>query len=389
MKRYNVGIIGIGDISDVYINNLKKYDIVNLYACASRGLEKAVRKAEQHNIPKPCASADELLADPDIDIVLNLTVPSVHTEINLAVLEAGKHLYTEKPLGTDWEGANRIMALAKAKGLYLGAAPDTFMGGRLQTCRALIEDGTLGEIVGAGAYCLYHGAEHFHPNPYFFYQPGGGPLLDIGPYYMTALLSLMGPVKRVSAMSSRTFPTRRIEALPKKGEIIEVEMDTHIIGNLEFKSGALASMTTSFDVWDSEMPRIEIYGTKGTICIKDVDPLDGPNLFGGPVLLRTPENYRWYGFPRDENPSDWINVPVKHRFNSTVHSENSRGIGLVDMAYAIRDGRAPRASSEMAYHSMEVMDGMLRSASEGRFFDIKSNFVLPAPLPVDFPESEG
>ena len=388
MPPFNIGIIGIGDISDKYINNLKQFDIVNVLACASRSLEKAKKKAAEFGIPRPYASGMELINDPDVDIILNLTIPSVHSEYNIAALKAGKHVYSEKPLGTDLKGAREIMALAKEKNLYVGCAPDTFMGGRLQTCRDLIDQGVIGDVIGGGAYCLYHGIDTFHNSPFFYFKEGAGPLMDIGPYYMTALLSLIGPVKRCSAMARKAFTRREILGGPYKGEMIDVDVDTHVIGNLEFQNGAIVSMTTSFDVWDSEMPRIELYGTKGTICINDIDPLDGPNLFGGPLLLRTMKEYRWYSFPRSENPPEWIEVPVKHPYNSTSQAVNHRGIGLVDMAYAIRDGRKQRASGEMAFHSLEVMTRMLESAKNNKFYDIESDFTIPAPLPVDFPESE-
>ena len=384
MDQFNVGMIGLGDISDKYVNNLKKFDVVRLLACASRGLDKAKRYGETFDIPRAYASGQEVIDDPDIDIVLNLAVPAVHTEYNVAALKGGKHIYSEKPLGTTLEGAAEIISLAEVKGLYVGCAPDTFLGGRLQTCRKLIDDGTIGEITGAGAYCMYHGVDTFHNSPFFYFKEGAGPLLDIGPYYMTALLSLLGPVKRCSAMAKKASDRREVLGGPHKGEIIDVEVDTHVIGNLEFQNGALANMITSFDVWDSEMPRLEIYGTKGTICINDPDPLDGPNIFGGSVLLRTMKEYRWYSFPRPETLSNWTEVPIRHRYTSTSHQENSRGIGLVDMAYAIRDGRKARAGGEMAYHSLEVMIKMLRSAKEGKFFDIESTFAIPEPLPEDF-----
>lgn len=389
MKKFNIGVLGIGDISDVYFNNLKKYDIVNVVACAGRDLEKARKKANQHNIPKAYATSRELIQDPEIDIILNLTVPEVHAQLTIEALQAGKHVYTEKPLGATLEEGEKILALSQEKGLYVGCAPDTFLGGRLQTCRKIIDEGRIGEVVAASAFVVSHGHEWFHPNPEFFYKPGGGPLLDIGPYYITALLSLLGPVKSCCAMSRRTFDQRTIESEPRRGETIKVEVDTHITGNLEFVNGAIATIITSFDVWDSELPRIEIYGTKGTICINDIDPLDGPNLFGGPVLLRTKENYRWKGLPRQSSFIDWEEVPVIHPFNEISHQENSRGIGLVDMAYAIRDQREERASGKMAFHSLEVMEGLLKSAKEGCFYHVKSTFERPEPLPIEFPKSEG
>jgi predicted dehydrogenase len=386
MKRFKVGVIGIGDISDVYIANLKQYgDIVEVVACAGRSLEKAQQKAARHGIPKAYADAAALIADPEVQIVLNLTIPAAHAELNLAALRAGKHVYTEKPLAATVAEAAQIMALARERGLVVGCAPDTILGGRLQTCRRLIDDGTLGDIVGASAFVVSHGHESFHPNPDFFYQPGGGPLLDIGPYYMAALLSLLGPATRCCAMARRTFPSRTIGSEPRRGQMIDVAVDTHVSGNIEFASGAIGSFIASFDVWDSELPRLEIYGTKGTLCLRDIDPLDGPNLFGGEVLLRTSGQYRWTTLPRPAVQPDWQTVPIAHRFTETSHRVNSRGIGLVDMAYAIRDRRAARASGELGYHALELMEGLLQSAGQGRYVELQSRCERPDPMPVDFP----
>lgn len=388
MKVLNVGVIGIGDISDVYIRNLQKYPVVKVLACAGRDLDKALQKASQHGIERAYASAADLLADPDIHIILNLTLPAVHGEINLAALRAGKHVYTEKPLAATLEEGRAILALAQEHRLMVACAPDTFLGARLQTCRQIIDDGVIGEVTAASAFVVSHGHEWFHPGPEFFYQHGGGPLLDIGPYYLTALISLLGPVKRCSAMAKRTFATRTIESEPQRGKTFAVEVDTHITGNLEFSSGALGTLVASFDVWDSELPRMEIYGTKGTLCLRDIDPVDGPNLFGGQVLLRTVEHYRWKGLPRPQTLPEWVTVPVAHRFAETSHSVNSRGIGLVDMAYAIAGRREARASGEMALHSLEVMHGLLDSAATGSFYSLNSSCTRPAPLPTNFPDNE-
>jgi predicted dehydrogenase len=388
MNPFNVGVIGIGDISDVYIRNLQTYGIVRVLACAGRDLAKAQAKALEHGIPRAYATPSELIADPDVHIVLNLTVPAVHAEWTMAALQAGKHVYTEKPLATTVADAQQILALATERGLVVGCAPDTFLGGRLQTCRQLIDSGRIGEVTGASAFVVSHGHEWFHPNPAFFYQPGGGPLLDIGPYYITALVALLGPATRCCAMARRGTATRTIQSEPLQGTTIPVEVDTHIGGNIEFANGAIASIIASFDVWDSELPRLEIYGTLGTICLNDIDPVDGPNLFGGKVLLRTMDEYRWKSLPRASQLPDWIDVPVQHRFNETSHRANSRGIGLVDMAYAIRHQRMARASASMGLHCLEVMEGLLRSATEGRFYTLTSNCARPEALPVDFPDAE-
>ena len=388
MRPFKVGVIGIGDISGVYIDNLNQYGIVEVAACAGRDLEKARRKATEHGIPRACATGNEVIEDPEIDIVLNLTTPAAHAEYNIAALNAGKHVYSEKPLAATLEEARNTIDLADKKNLCVGCAPDTFLGSRLQTCREIIDSGTIGEVTAASAFVVSQGHEWHHPNPDFFYQPGAGPLLDIGPYYITALLSLMGPVARCCAMSKRTFNERVIHSEPRRGQTVPVEVDTHITGSLEFENGAIGTIITSFDVWDSELPRIEIYGTRGTLCIKDVDPLSGPNLFGGPLLLMTESNYRWTSQPRPEPLSDWITVPIERPFDETSHQKNSRGIGLVDMAYALREGRDPRASGAMAFHSLETMYAVLNSARARRFVEVESTFTRPDPLPLGFPEGE-
>ena len=389
MGVFRVGVVGIGDISDVYLANLRRFpDIVEVVGCAGRDPAKARAKADLHGLARAYASAAELIADPAIDIVLDLTTPDAHAGLNLAAIRAGKHVYSEKPLAATFAASREIVEAAEAAGLRVGCAPDTFLGGRLQTCRRLVDDGSLGDPVGASAFVVSPGHEWHHPNPAFFYQPGGGPLLDIGPYYVTALLALLGPVEAVAGMAARPSDRRTIPVGPRAGEVLEVAVDTHVTGILRFASGAIGTLIASFDVWDSELPRLELYGTRGTICIDDVDPLSGPNLFGGPVLFRPAEGSRCRGVPRRDPPPAWTEVPIRHPFASTSHRDNARGIGLVDMAYAIRDGRPERASGRMALHSMEVMDGLLASAADGRFHAMATTFERPAPLPVDYPAGE-
>ncbi len=386
MKKYKIGVIGIGDISHAYLDNLLEFpEIVELWGCASRHIEKAKAKAEAYNMPKYYASGEDLIADPEIDIVLNLTTPKAHYLYNKKALEAGKHVYSEKPLASTFQEGKELLAIAKEKGLMIGCAPDTFMGGRLQTYKKLLEDGSMGQIFGATATSVGRGNEWFHPNPDFFYQEGAGPLHDIGPYYVTALLALLGPVKRVCAMGTTAEQDRVIESEPLKGQTIHVDpqIRTHITGTLEFASGVIGTLIMSFDVWDSELPRMEIYGTRGTLCMLEPDPCDGPNLFGGEVLFRNRENYRWKELPR--NPKDvkkpWQSIPVTHQYNSTTHAKNSRGIGLVDMAFAIRDNRKARADASMALHALEVMESVVRSAKENRYIEMTTSFTVPEILP--------
>lgn len=383
MKRYKIGVIGLGDISTVYLNNLNKYpQYVELYGCACRSIEKAEKKAEQFGFKKAYGSGDELIADPDIDVIMNLTTPGSHYYYNLEAIKHGKHVYSEKPFAATFKEAKEILDLAKEKNLYCGCAPDTFMGGRIQAMKAAMESGKIGRTIGAEAFMMCKGWEWFHPSPEFYYQPGGGPLLDMGPYYMHCLLSLFGPADSVCAMGAIGDDTRTIVSGAKQGQEFKVNPDvyTHIISNIRFKSGAIVTLDVSFDVWDSVLPRLEIYGTEGTLAMAEQDPCDGPNIYGGDLLFRGRNSSRWLHMPRlDEDlNSDWEHIKVEGPFNQTGQAENSRGIGLVDMVIAIEEGRTNRASGDMAVHALEVMEGILTSAKERRFIDIKTDFETPA-----------
>lgn len=359
MKNVKVGIIGCGNISDIYLKNLTKtFKITEVAACADIIIERAQEKAEKYGISKAC-SVEELLADPDIEIVVNLTIPQAHAEICIAALNAGKSVYVEKPLSITREDGKKIIALSEEKGLLVGCAPDTFMGGGLQTCRKLIDDGWIGQPVAATAFMMCHGHEGWHPDPEFYYQVGGGPMFDMGPYYLTALVSLMGPVKRVTGSTRITFPERTITSEKKYGKTINVEVPTHIAGIMDFHNGAIATIITSFDVWSSQLPRIEIYGSEGTLVVPD------PNTFGGPVKVRR------------QNQDDWMEVPLTHGYD-----ENSRGISVADMSYALRSGRKHRANCYMAYHVLELMHGFHDASKDGKHYNVESTCERPSPLPL-------
>lgn len=385
-RPFGVGVVGIGDISDVYIDNLRRYrELLDVVGCAGRDLATARQKADRHGLRRAYRDVAELFADPEVDIVLDLTVPAAHHPINRAALLSGKHVYSEKPLAATEAESEELLQLATERGLAIGCAPDTFLGARLQTVRRLIDDGRVGDVVGATAAVVSHGHEWHHPNPAFLYQPGAGPVMDIGPYYVTALLALLGAVDNLAAMAGRAHAQRRVEFGAQRGEAIPVAVDTHVIGLLRFRNGALATLIASFDVWDSRLPRLEFYGTRGTVLLPDPDPLDGPNLFGGPRLFRDGADSPWVGMPRRAPLPPWQEIPLDGPFVSTSHARNSRGIGLVDLALAVRDGREPRASGRMAHHAVGVMEGLLRSADEGRFVRVTTTFERPAPLPRDFP----
>ena len=355
MNKVKVGIIGCGNISGIYFKNLTQtFQITEVAACADLIPERAAEMAKEFNVPKAC-SVEELLADPEIRIVVNLTIPAAHTEINLAALNAGKNVHCEKPLAITREDGMKVMNLAREKGLLVGCAPDTFLGGGLQTCRKLVDDGWIGEPVAATAFMTCHGHESWHPSPEFYYQVGGGPMFDMGPYYLTALVSLLGPVRRVTGSARISFPQRTITSEPKFGKIIDVEVPTHVAGILDFENGAVASIITSFDIWSANLPRIEIYGSEGSLMVPD------PNTFGGPVFFRM------------RGQDEWKEIPLLFGY-----SENSRGVGVADMAHALISGGKNRASGEMAYHVLDMMQGFHDASNEGRHCELKSTCERPA-----------
>ncbi|MBM3276534.1 MAG: Gfo/Idh/MocA family oxidoreductase [Candidatus Handelsmanbacteria bacterium] len=357
-EKTRIGILGCGAISAAYLKFAKTFPILEVVACADVLPERARARAEEFGVPRVC-TVEELLNDPQIQIAVNLTIPRAHAEVGMAALEAGKAVYNEKPLAVRREDGKCLVDLAAKKGLRLGAAPDTFLGGGLQTCRKLIDDGWIGAPVGATAFMLCHGHESWHPDPAFYYHQGGGPMFDMGPYYLTALVMLMGPVRRVTGSARITFPERTITSQPKYGQKVRVEVPTHVAGIMEFHSGAVGTITTSFDVWAGQVPRIEIYGTEGSLSVPD------PNGFGGPVRVRR------------AGTGDWSEVPLSHGY-----AENTRSIGVADMAYAQRSGRPHRASPELVYHVLDLMHAFHDASSQGRHIDLVSTCQRPAPLPL-------
>ncbi len=347
MKR--VGVIGCGNISGIYFKNMTgMFDNLDVVACCDLDQSKAEEAAKTYHIPK-VLTTEQILSDPEIDILVNLTTPQQHYEISMAALQAGKHVYSEKPLSIRREDGETLVRTAQESGLYLGCAPDTFLCAGIQTCKKLIADGWIGEPVAGTAFMVCHGHESWHPAPEFYYKVGGGPMFDMGPYYLTALVNLIGPVESVVSEAAKTFPTRTITSEPKKGTIIDVEVPTHITGVLTFKNAALVTMIMSFDVWGAHLPNLEIYGTEGALSVPD------PNGFGGCVKVKKSFH------------EDWHDMPHTH-----THSENLRGYGVSDMARAIEEGVPARASGAVAYHVLEVMHAFMQSAEEGRRIAVTS-----------------
>lgn len=355
-----IGLIGCGNISGIYLKAPQTFPILNIKACADIDMARAEAKAAEHGIA--AMTVDELLRDPAIEIVVNLTIPMAHAEVALAAVEHGKSVYSEKPLALNTADGKALLARAAEQGVRVGCAPDTFLGGGLQTCRKLIDDGWIGRPIAATAFMMSHGHEHWHPNPDFYYQAGGGPMFDMGPYYLTALVSLLGSVRRVTGATQVTFPERTITSQPKYGQKIHVDVPTHVVGVLDFTAGAVATIITTFDVWAAELPRIEIYGTHGTLSVPD------PNTFGGPVRLRR------------AGSTEWQEVPIPFHYTA-----NSRGLGVADLAHARQNNRPHRANGELALHVLEIMDAIHVASAESHHIQLTTTCDRPAPLPLDAP----
>ena len=362
-KQTKVGIIGCGNISNAYFATNAKFSFFDITACADLNLEAAKSKAEQWNIPRAC-SVDELLADEEISFVINLTIPAAHGDVMLRCLEAGKSVYTEKPFTVTREEAQKIIALAKQKNLRVGSAPDTWLGGAHQTCRKLIDEGAIGEVVAVTAFMQGHGHESWHPSPEFYYKRGGGPMFDMGPYYLTDLVQLVGPIQSVAAMTRITSPQRTITSQPLAGKVIDVEVPTHVTGTMQFQNGAIGTLIMSFDVWSHTLPNLQIHGTKGSLFVPD------PNGFGGQVELRLPGE-------------DAREIELTHPY-----IENARGVGMADMVLAMQQNRDHRCNERLAYHVLDVMHAFHDASDAGKTMEIESTCERPAMLPVGLKDGE-
>lgn len=367
MHRVKAGLIGCGMISGIYLKNLTQvFDhAVDLVACADLVPELAKKRAEEFNVPAAC-SVDELLADPEIEIVLNLTAPAAHAAINIKALHAGKHVYTEKPFALTREDAREVLSIAESKGLLVGCAPDTFLGGALQTCRKLIDEGWIGTPYAANATIIMGNAEAgMHPNFHHFLKLGGDPLLDMGPYYLTALVHLLGPVRRVtgSAQQLRHEIIIQNPKSPRCGDIVPVEAPTNITAVLDFHSGAVASLQAAKESFGYK-PRLEIFGTEGNMTVPD------PNFFAPVSELGSLLTIQ-------SRSGEVKELPLSHGF-----TEDSRGLGVADMAYAIRSGRPNRASGRLAEHILDISLGILEASETNRHVHLQTKVDRPAPLPL-------
>lgn len=362
----NVGVIGCGNISGQYFKGLRPYGWLRVVAVSDLLIERAKEAAGKFEVPRAC-SVEELLADDEIDLVVNLTIPGAHADVNQAILAAGKHAYVEKPLAVTRDSGRATLAAAEKAGRRVGCAPDTFLGGGIQTARRAIDEGLIGRPVSATAFFTCPGHERWHPSPAFYYQPGGGPMLDMGPYYLTALVNLLGPIERVSGMTGKAREQRTItaEAAGKLcGTNIPVQVPTHVAGLMRFAGGAIGTIITSFDVWGANLPRIEVHGTEGSLSVPD------PNRFDGEVRLLAAGEKEWR--------------TVEHRHRTDV----GRGIGAADMAAGILSGRPHRASGRLALHVLDAMQAFGEASDAGGERAVKSACEQPAALPARLAEGE-
>ncbi|HEY6738194.1 MAG TPA: Gfo/Idh/MocA family oxidoreductase [Actinopolymorphaceae bacterium] len=333
-----VGVVGVGTISRTYLDTMTRLPGLNVVAAADLDVARAKAAAEKYDGIR-ALTPDELYADSDVDLVVNLTIPAAHASVAIAALSAGKHVYGEKPLAATRQEARLVLEAAEQAGLRIGCAPDTVLGTGVQTARALLDQGAIGTPTAATAFFVSPGPEPWHPDPEFYYKPGGGPLLDMGPYYLSALVTLLGPVERVTGRVSRAYAEREVGSGPKQGTRFGVDVDTHVTGILEHESGLLSTVIMSFDVWAARLPRIELYGTEGAMSVPD------PNNFSGDAELFSPTS------------KEWSVAPV-----AGGYADSARGYGVADMARALETGEQHRANGELAFHVLDVMESLLESA---------------------------
>jgi predicted dehydrogenase len=364
-KDLRVGIIGCGNISTAYLqlaSMFKGYDIV---AVADINMDNARARAAEFDVR--AQTVDDLLAAADVDLVINLTIPAAHVDVSRAILKAGKHVYSEKPFVLSLAEAQELGDIAKAEGVRIGSAPDTFMGGSHQLARNLIDAGAIGKVTSGTAVVMSSGMEDWHPNPDFFFQKGGGPILDLGPYYICNLVQLLGPVQKVTSFTGMASDTRTIQNGPRNGETVPVETPTTIHSVLSFESGAIITLLASWDVWASNHPIMELYGSEGTMDMPD------PNFFGG-ILTVTERS----GDPVEKSWDHPFSVP---NFEET--QANYRGAALADMALAIAEGRPHRCNDEFATHVVEVMTAILEAGETGTVMTMTTTCSKPDVLGPD------
>ncbi len=374
MRDFNIGILGCGVISRTYAADIRAfYRQLHLAACADVLPESARKLAEEFGIPKAC-SPEELLADPEIEIVINLTPPQFHVELNRKIIKAGKHLFSEKPFAQTAAEAEELAALAAEKGVKIGAAPDTFLASGLQSMRYYLDAGLIGKPFFATANMTTFGVDTWHPNPAPFYRKGSGPLYDMAPYYLSALVALLGPAESVGAFSAKPLETRHVYSGPLAGTEIPAEIPTTWSAILRMRSGVIVNLNVSFDIYRSGLPMFEIYGDGGTLAYPD------PNFGGGTPKVYRKEQYTdtvyQHSAEAEARRETFRELPELF----TRPKDYSRGIGVLDLAAAVAGNGKNRANGEMIIHITEIIEGLMKSAESGAFVRMRTTCERPEPL---------
>ncbi len=369
----NVGIIGCGNILETYLRSEKYFNNINFVSCSDINMDLAAKTANENNLQ--ALTVDELLNDKNVDVILNITIPQAHYEISKKCLQAGKHVYSEKPMSVKYDQAKELLKLAKDSSLYIGNAPDTFLGGGVQLSRKLIDEGNLGQILTGNFIFAFPGVQEFHPKPESWYQEGGGPVIDMGPYFFTTLVNLLGPVKNVRGRGAKFFDKKEYKVGPNKGKTFDVEIPTSYMFNLEFKNNSIVQGFISFDVQNHMRNHIELYGSHGSIVVPD------PNMFGGPVITSKELGSVWVNHSVEDKPLGKTNIKNHSgRSNEAAEQSNYRGIGLSEMIDSIEKNKLHRCNGDLALHVLDIIECSMISSIYKVEVDLRSSCERPQPF---------
>ena len=369
----NIGLIGCGNIAETYFRAQDYFNNIKFIACADKFPEVSKKCADQYNIKS--LTVDEIIHDTNVDVILNLTIPQAHFEISKLALEAGKHVYSEKPMSIKYDEANELVNLAKSNNLYIGNAPDTFMGGGGQVARKFVDDGDIGKVLTGNFIFAFPGVQEFHPNPESWFQSGGGPVIDMGPYFFTTLVNLLGPVKNVRSRGKKFADQREYLVGPKKGKSFNVDISTSVMLDIEFANEAIVQGFISFDVQNHARNHMELYGTKGSLVVPD------PNMFGGPVLLSRELGSEWQEFSVEDKYLGKTNI-INHsgRSNEAPKQSNYRGVGLSEMIYSIENNIQHRCNGNLALHVLDIIESTIIASETKKEVSLRSTCEQPKPL---------
>ena len=369
----NIGLIGCGNIAETYFRAQDYFNNIKFVACSDKFPEVSKNCADQYNIKS--LTVDEIIHDTNVDIILNLTIPQAHFEISKIALEAGKHVYSEKPMSIKYDEANELVNLAKDNNLYIGNAPDTFLGGGGQVARKFVDDGDIGKVLTGNFIFAFPGVQEFHPNPESWFQSGGGPVIDMGPYFFTTLVNLLGPVKNVRSRGKKFADQREYLVGPKKGKSFNVDISTSVMLDIEFANEAIVQGFISFDVQNHARNHMELYGTKGSLVVPD------PNMFGGPVLLSRELGSEWQEFSVEDKYLGKTNI-INHsgRSNEAPKQSNYRGVGLSEMIYSIENNIQHRCNGNLALHVLDIIESTIIASETKKEVSLRSTCEQPKPL---------